>query len=289
MQTINQQLLTGERALFNAQDLTITYSTFADGESPLKESANIELLGSSFKWKYPLWYSHNIKLTDCTLFEMARAGIWYTHGISLTDCTIEAPKNFRRSGGIQLTRVDMPNADETLWMCNDVTLKNVTAKGNYFAMNSTDLYIDGFTLVGNYSFDGCRNLEIHNARLLSKDAFWNCENVTVYDSYISGEYLGWNAKNVRLVNCTIESEQGMCYMDGIVMENCRLLNTNLAFEYCSNVNAEVTTAIDSVKNPYDGVISAPAIGEIIFDDPAIDVDATKIIERAEASAIKQAS
>ena len=101
---------------------------------------------------------------------------------------------------------------ETLWNCDQIRMDQVSAKGDYFAMNSSNLYIDGFELVGNYSFDGVKNAEIHHARLLSKDAFWNSENVTVYDSFISGEYLGWNAKNLTLINCTIESSQGMCYI-----------------------------------------------------------------------------
>ena len=45
---------TGERALFHAKDLSIKDAIFDDGESPLKESQNIELLGCMFKWKYPL-------------------------------------------------------------------------------------------------------------------------------------------------------------------------------------------------------------------------------------------
>lgn len=71
-------------------------TTFADGESPLKESRNIELTGSMFKWKYPLWYSKSVTVKDSTWFEMARAGVWYTDEITVEDCAIEAPKNFRR-------------------------------------------------------------------------------------------------------------------------------------------------------------------------------------------------
>ena len=104
--------------------------------------------------------------------------------------------------------------------------------------------------------------------MLSKDAFWNCENVTVYDSFISGEYLGWNAKNVTLINCTIESEQGMCYMDNLKMENCRLLNTNLAFEYAT-VDAQIDSKIDSVKNPISGKIRAKQRGTgLLYKDGA---------------------
>lgn len=274
--TLNQQTFSGERALFKARDLSINYSTFADGESPLKESARIELFRTLFKWKYPLWYSHDIVLDECTLFETARAGIWYTHNLKMKNSTIDAPKTFRRASGLYLENVDIPNADETLWHCSEVELKNVTAQGNYFAMNSSNVRIDGFSLSGNYSFDGCRNLEIHNARMLTKDAFWNCENVTVYDSFIYGQYLGWNSKNVRLVNCDIESEQGMCYMDGIRMEHCRLVNTDLSFEYCTGVDATIDSVIDSVKNPYDGRIVARGVGEVIFDDPEVDPAATKI-------------
>lgn len=67
MREITQEYLTGERALFQGENLKITDTTFADGESPLKESSNIELYRSMFKWKYPLWYSRDIKLEDCVL------------------------------------------------------------------------------------------------------------------------------------------------------------------------------------------------------------------------------
>lgn len=278
MKHINQQYLTGERALFQGKDLKIYDTTFADGESPLKESRNIELYRSMFKWKYPLWYSRDIKLEDCVLFEMGRAGIWYTEHISMKNCIVEAPKNFRRTTGIELERVTMPNAGETLWNCDQIRMNQVSAKGDYFAMNSSNLYIDGFELVGNYSFDGVKHAEIHHARLLSKDAFWNSEDITVYDSFISGEYLGWNAKNLTLVNCTIESNQGMCYIDNLVMKNCRLLNTTLAFEY-STVDVEVNNTIDSVLNPISGTIRAGKIGELLMDSSKVDV--TKTIIRTE--------
>ena len=55
-----------------------------------------------FKWKYPVWYSKNIFMNDCTLFETARSGIWYTDNISLTNCIVEAPKTFRRASNIKL-------------------------------------------------------------------------------------------------------------------------------------------------------------------------------------------
>lgn len=271
-----QQRFTGERAMYQCKGARFYYCTFAEGESPLKESCNLEIYHSLFQWKYPLWYCENVIVEDSTWFEMARAGVWYTNCITVKNATIEAPKNFRRCRQLILEQVDMPNAAETLWNCSQVKMKHVTAKGDYFGMNCSDVEIEDFTLTGNYSFDGAKNLVVRNARMLSKDAFWNCENVTVYDSFISGEYFGWNAKNVTLINCVIESEQGMCYIENLVMKNCRLMNTNLAFEY-STADVEITSHIDSVKNPISGRICAKSIGEVIFDNPDIKEENTEII------------
>lgn len=49
-----EQKYTGERALFQSHNLDISYCTFADGESPLNESSNLEISNSLFQWKYPL-------------------------------------------------------------------------------------------------------------------------------------------------------------------------------------------------------------------------------------------
>jgi hypothetical protein len=273
---IKQEYLTGERALFKSEFLKIYDTIFDDGESPLKESHDIEVYGSMFKWKYPLWYSKNITVKNCTWFEMARAGVWYTDNISVEDSAIEAPKNFRRCHGLKLINVSFPNADETLWSCEGVEMENVTAKGDYFAMNCQNMVVRNLILYGNYSFDGVKNVEIHNSKLLSKDAFWNSDNVTVYDSFISGEYLGWNAKNLTLINCTVESLQGMCYIDNLVMKNCKLINTTLAFEY-STVDVDINGKIDSVLNPSGGVIKADYIKELTIEKDKVNPDKTKII------------
>ena len=275
MKEITQQFLTGERALFQTRDSHISYCTFADGESPLKESRDLEIDHTLFRWKYPLWYCKNVTVRECTLYEMARAGIWYTDNLVMSDTVIEAPKTFRRMKGLKLKNVDMPNAAETLWSCRDVEMENVSAKGDYFGMNSENVKVDNLRLVGNYSFDGCENVEVRHSRLLSKDAFWNCRNVTVYDSFISGEYLGWNSKNVTLVNCTVESLQGMCYIDNLVLINCRLQDTTLAFEY-SQADVEIVGKVDSVFNPSGGIIRADRIGELIMDGRKVKIDQTKI-------------
>lgn len=279
MEELKQQLFTGERSLFFGHDLRIIDSTFADGESPLKESSNVELVGSMFKWKYPLWYSKNIKMKNCTLFDTARSGIWYTHNILLENCTVSAPKTFRHASHVSLVNVTMPHASETFWWCKNVSINNVSACGDYFGMQSQDIDVSGLHLVGNYGFDGAKNVTIRNSRLITKDAFWNSENVTVYDSEILGEYLGWNSKNLTFVNCTIESLQGLCYIDNLVLINCKLLNTTLAFEY-STVQAEIDGRIDSVLNPNGGRICADSIDQLIIEKDRVDPQKTVIICRS---------
>ncbi len=271
-----QKTFTGERAMFASKDINFKDCFFQDGESPLKESENISLEDCSFKWKYPLWYCKNVTVIDGKWFDMARAGVWYTENITVDKAFLQAPKNFRRCKNLKINDAVFTNALETLWHCDKVTLKNVSAKGDYFAMDSSNMEIDGLKLDGNYSFDGVKNVTVTNSTLLSKDAFWNSENVTVKDSYISGEYLGWNAKNLTLINCTIESLQGMCYIDNLVMKNCKLIETTLAFEY-SNADAEITSRVESVLNPSKGTIKAPEIGELIMERDQINPENVKII------------
>ena len=273
---IRQAMLTGERALFASRSVRIEDSVFDDGESPLKESADIELEGCIFRWKYPLWYCDGVSVRRSAWAPTARAGVWYTKNANFEDVEIEAPKNFRRCENVGLTDVRFSDAAETLWHCKGVKMKNVFAKGDYFGMNSEDVEAEGFVLHGNYAFDGAKRVRLHNCRLMTKDAFWNAEDVTVTDSFISGEYLGWNAKNITFVNCTVESLQGLCYVDRLVMKNCKLVNTTLAFEY-SDVEADICSKIDSVLNPKSGTIRARQIGELIVEPNRVDPNKTTII------------
>lgn len=286
---LTRGFFTGERALFASRNLSISESVFDDGESPLKESRDIELDKCLFRWKYPLWYSDNIKATGCTFFDMARAGIWYSKNVGISDSLYEAPKGLRRIEGLKLDNVAFSNAAETLWACNGVEMKDVTVKGDYFAMNSKNIKAEKLTLFGNYGFDGCENVEISSSRLLTKDAFWNCKNVVIRDSFISGEYFGWNSEDVTLINCTVESLQGFCYMKNLKMRGCRLMNTTLSFEY-SDCDVEIEGGIDSVKNPSSGRIKADEIKLLIVEPDKVDENATKyecenIIERTKENVV----
>lgn len=276
MRNYEDKFFEGERILYGLKDANLNEITFGTGESPLKEAKNINIKNSIFKWKYPLWYDENVKVEN-TIFEtMARSGIWYTKNISIKDSALQAPKLFRRVEKINLDNVHFSNAEETMWTCKDINITNTQINGDYFGKDSENIYLDNVSIIGNYCFDGGKNIEVHNSNFVSKDAFWNCENVTIYDSTLDGEYLAWNTKNLKLVNCIIESDQGLNYIKHLEMENCKLIHSDLVFKYVSDVNAKITTKIDSVKNPISGNITAPKINKLIMDPDKINPEYTNI-------------
>lgn len=277
MEYYNGESYTGERAMFMTREATFHKCYFHDGESPLKESKDIQIIESTFQWKYPIWYSENVKVRNTKFLETARSGVWYTKDIEITDSIIEAPKTFRRSESISLINVKLPHADETLWKCKNVKLINVEVKGDYFGFNSEDILVESLHLDGNYGFDGAKNIKINNSVLKTKDAFWNVENVVVTDSVIIGEYLAWNSKNVTFINCKIYSHQGLCYMDNVKMINCELIDSDLCFEYCSRLDIKVNNIIDSIKNPISGRIECKGVKELIMESDKVDPSKTEII------------
>lgn len=267
METIKDKEFGGERPLFASHGLRLINVTIHAGESALKECSDIEAEGCRFEGKYPFWHVDGFTVKNCLFTEGARAALWYSRNLLMTDTLVEAPKMFREMTGLRLERVRIPDAQETLWHCHDVTLRDVeVAHADYLFMHSSDIRIDGYRQQGNYSFQYCRNVEIRNAHIDSKDAFWGTEDVTVYDSEINGEYLGWHSKRLHLVRCRISGTQPLCYCTDLVMEDCTIApDGDLAFE-CSTVNADIRGAVTSVKNPRSGHITADSISEIILDE-----------------------
>ena len=268
--TIKNQSFTGERALFMTNDAYIESCLFHDGESPLKESHNLEINDCTFQWKYPLWYTSNINIHDSKLLESARSGLWYVSHLKMNKCLIEAPKTFRRANDIEISDSELVNASETLWNCQNIKLTNVKAKGDYLLMNSSDVEIDNMVLEGNYLLDGGKNIVIKNSILNSKDSFWNVENATIINCKINGEYLGWNSKNLTFINCEISSLQGLCYIKGLKLINCKLLDSSLCFEYCENIDADIIDEIVSIINPTSGKIKAKSFKIIIINEHSRD-------------------
>ncbi len=270
MKTYSDEHFVGERALFKQRGVMVVSCLFDDGESPLKEGKNITVKDTTFGWKYPLWYGKDINVDNCLFLATERAGIWYTDNAVFRNCTIVGPKNFRRCKNLTIEDVDFSNALETLWWNEDVTLKNITAKGDYFGKSSKNVTVENLKLDGNYAFDSCENLHIKNSVLHTKDAFWNCKNVVIEDSEIDGEYFSWNSENITLINCKVSSNQGFCYMKKVKLVNCDLSGTDLSFEYCEDIEADVHGDLISIKNPISGIIKAEKVGEYILDDDEVD-------------------
>ena len=267
MQTISNQEFGGERPLYCAHDLRLDNVTIHVGESSLKETSNIEAENCRFEGKYVFWECKGFNVNNCVFAVSARSSLWYSSNARLTNCMVEAPKMFRRTNGIYLENVEMIDAQETLWDCNDITIRNCKIqKADYLFMHSNNINISDYRQDGNYSFQYSKNVEIHNALLNSKDSFWDSENCTIYGSEINGEYLGWYSKNLRLVRCRITGTQPLCYCENLILEDCTFGDdADLAFEY-STVQATVNGHIVSVKNPTSGNIKADSIGEIILDE-----------------------
>lgn len=267
METIKNQEFGGERPLYHSSDLRLEGVTIQAGESSLKECRNIQAEKCRFEGKYVFWENDGFDVRDCLFTEGARSSLWYSRGCRMRDCLVEAPKIFRESDGIDIASCRFPNAQETMWHCRNIRLRDVEiSKADYLFMFSENIDIENYTQHGNYSFQYAKNVEIRNAQIYSKDAFWSCENVTVYDSTIVGEYLGWYSKNLRLVRCHIEETQPLCYCENLVLEDCTFgADADLAFEYCT-VQATVRGDMVSIKNPTSGHISVEGhVGEVIID------------------------
>ena len=78
MERIENEVLTGERALFQANGLEIEDTIFADGESALKHGENINAVNTMYKWKYPFWYAKNVNVKDSTFFEIFQTLFTYS-------------------------------------------------------------------------------------------------------------------------------------------------------------------------------------------------------------------
>lgn len=267
METISNKEFGGERPLFAARDLRLEHVTIHAGESALKCTRKIEAVDCRFEGKYPFWHTDGFRVENCVFTPGARAALWYSRGCVMRDTLVEAPKMFREMQGVDLRGVRIPDAQETLWHCSDIKLRDVeVANADYLFMHCRGIDIDGYRQQGNYSFQYCSDVVIRNARIDSKDAFWNTDNVTVYDSELTGEYLGWHSRNLRLVNCRIAGTQPLCYAEGLILDNCTFApDCDLAFED-SELRADIKGNITSVKNPRSGSIEADSIGEIIIDE-----------------------
>lgn len=267
MKLIKDTEFGGERPLFESHNLRLENVTIRMGESAIKECSNIEAVNCRFEGNYPFWHVHGFTIERCYFDVGGRSALWYSDHLKMKDTIIDAPKMFREMHDIDIENVQINDADETFWCCDNIRIKNLKLHGGtYPFMFSKNICIEGFESDSKYVFQYVKNVEIRHARITTKDAFWEVENVTIYDSELNGEYLGWHSKNLRLVNCHITGEQPLCYAHKLILENCTFgSDCDRAFEY-STLHADIRGAITNVKNPTSGSIVADEIGSVTLDE-----------------------
>ena len=267
-----------ERSLYNLKDTIVENCTFAginDGESVLKEARNISVRDCNFSLRYPMWHDQKFELINSTFNDLTRAPIWYSNNGLIKGCNLEGIKLLRECNNVTVdyTTID---SKEFGWKCNNITITNSNINSEYVLLDSNNVTLDNVEFSGKYSFQYINNLTITNSNLNTKDAFWHSKNVTVKNSIIKGEYLAWFSDGLTLIDCTIIGTQPFCYCKNLKLINCKMIDCDLAFEY-SDVEADVRSHVDSIKNPKSGTITVDSVGEVIMDSTVMDCSGKVII------------
>ena len=266
MEVIKNKSFDNERALYESDCVTLDGCSFmgkADGESALKESKHIKALGCLFDLRYPFWHDYDVQIDNCEMTVNCRAALWYSKDIKINGTGLHGIKALRECENVRVDRCDIVSS-EFGWNNRDVIISESSIKSEYFMMNSNNLHFNNIKMEGKYSFQYVKDVVIENSELNTKDAFWHAKDVTVRNCTVKGEYLGWYCENVTFENCVIIGTQPLCYCKGLRLYNCEMHGCDLAFEK-SEVNAEITTPVISIKNVLSGKITVPCVDKIIKD------------------------
>lgn len=267
MKIVENVVLDEERALYGSSNLLVRNVRFdgpADGESAMKECSCITVQGCYCNLRYPFWHVERISLADTEMTELCRAALWYSNKISVKDCQMHGIKALRECSDIKISGCDV-DSTEFGWYIDMLEMEKTTVRSEYFLMQSANLKLKEVTLNGKYSFQYVQNAVVEDCQLNTKDAFWHAQNVLVKNCFVKGEYLGWYSEGLTFENCTIQGTQPLCYCKNLKLINCKMLDTDLCFEK-SDVQAEITTPVVSIKNVLSGTVTVPQVGEIICDD-----------------------
>lgn len=264
---IENETFDEERALYGARGLLVRNCRFdgsADGESAFKECEDVAVDGAFMNLRYPFWHDRGLTLRNVEMTELCRAALWYSSDITIEGGRLHGIKALRECSDVRMRGCDIVSP-EFGWSTRGIEMEGCTAESEYFMMRATGLRLRDVRFQGKYSFQYIEDAVLEGCDLDTKDAFWHARNVVVRDSRVRGEYLGWYSENVTFENCVIQGTQPLCYCKGLTLVNCRMVGCDLAFER-SHVQAQVTTRVDSVKNPLEGSrITLPAVGEVIRD------------------------
>jgi len=270
-----------ERAFYGIRGEKLSDILFAgpaDGESALKETKDIELVGCDFRLRYPMWHCDTFTMENCVWSDTVRAGLWYSQNGRIKDCKMDGVKAVRECKNISIQNCEI-NSTEFGWKCDGIDLKKTGLAGEYAFLDSKNITLEDVEFSGKYSFQYTENVKIKNCVLDTKDAFWNSKNVTVENSKVKGEYLGWYSDGLTLINCEITGTQPLCCCTNLKLINCTMEGCDLSFEY-SEVEADIRGHIDSVKNPLAGTIAAESVGELIAGSDARGCSGNVIIREA---------
>ena len=268
MQLIEKQTMDEERALYGKSGILVRDCSFdgpADGESALKECSDVQVEHSFFNLRYPFWHDHGLKIRDSEMTGLCRAALWYSDRIEISGTRLHGIKALRECSDVLLRGCDIISP-EFGWSVRNIRMEDCTAEGEYFMMRSEHLRFRNVEMKGKYSFQYITDAVFEHCRFDTKDAFWHAKNVVVRDSVVKGEYLAWYCKNVTFERCRIIGTQPLCYCKGLRLIGCEMIDADLAFER-SEVEAQITTPVISIKNPLAGIIRVPAVGEVIRDIP----------------------
>lgn len=272
--TIEDRTFDAERSLYALRETNVIGCTFAgpaDGESVLKEAKKIAVKNCNFSLRYPLWHVDDFILDNSKMDELTRAALWYCNRGEISASILGGIKALRECNDIKVRDCKIVSP-EFGWKCNNITLENSSVEAEYLFLDSNNVSLRNVQMKGKYSFQYIHDLVIENCNLDTKDAFWHSHNITVRNSIVKGEYLAWFSDGLTLIDCKIIGTQPLCYCKNLKLINCTMEGCDLAFEY-SDVEAEVHSHIDSIKNPRSGYIKADSIGEIIHDDPVMECTA----------------
>ena len=268
MQKIEDRTFDEERALYGSSQVEAVRCRFdgpADGESAFKESSDIIARDCYFNLRYPFWHDTKLLIENCEMTSLCRAALWYSHYIDIRDTKMHGIKALRECSDVKISGCDIVSP-EFGWSVSRVKMTDTSCESEYFMMRSDNLKFDRMKLMGKYSFQYISDSEFTNCEFDTKDAFWHARNVLVRDSIVKGEYLAWYCEDVTFENCTIIGTQPLCYCKNLKLINCRMEGCDLSFEK-SDVEADIKSSVDSIKNPASGVIRVQSVGDIIRDDP----------------------
>ena len=279
MKEIKNKRFPNERDLYASKDLKLIACRFEgkeDGESALKESENISILNCFFDLRYPLWHVNNLAIDNSEFTPNSRAAIWYSNNINIKNSALFGIKAIRECKDVSLDNVEI-NSPEFGWKSAQISAKNIKLDSEYAFLETKNVSIDNMLFSGKYSFQYCENVTISNSILDTKDCFWHSKNVVIKDSIVKGEYLAWYSENLTFINCKITGTQPFCYAKKLKLINCTMKGCDLAFEY-SDVDADIKSSIESIKNPYKGTIKVKKVNNLILTKDSKYPFECKIIE-----------